>query len=21
MPYNDKIWHIHAHENISLPVC
>jgi len=21
MPYNDNLWHIHAHENISLPVC
>jgi len=21
MPYNDNLWHIDAHENISLPVC
>jgi len=21
MPYNDNLWHIYAHENISLPVC
>jgi len=21
MPYYDNIWHIHAHENISLPAC
>jgi len=21
MPYNDNLWHIHAHENISLPAC
>jgi len=21
MPYYDNIWHIDAHENISLPVC
>jgi len=21
MPYNDSLWHIHAHENISLPAC
>ena len=21
MPHNDNLWHIHARENISLPVC
>jgi len=21
MPYYDNLWHIHAHENMSLPAC
>jgi len=21
MPYNDNLWHIHAHENILSPAC